>query len=100
MSAKNFFYSNNLELGVSPYDFSFKFLRKSAGQDSDSDDNLEPVTDDELIVYMSPSHAKTLIPMLSMAIQEYEKEFGKIPLPPEKSKEFDDFVKYLTNHEK
>jgi len=97
MSAKNFFYSNKLELGVSPYDFSFKFLRKSAGQDSD---NLEPVTDDELIVYMSPSHAKTLIPMLSMAIQEYEKQFGKIPKKKKKSKEFDDFVKYLTNHEK
>lgn len=94
MSSKNFFYSNNLELTVSPYDFSFRFFRKSIGQDSESNNSSE-VIDDELMVYMSPSHVKTLIPMLFTAIQAYEERFGKIPLPQEKLEEFNNLLKRL-----
>lgn len=89
----NFFYANGLEMSVSAYDLSFKFLRNapsgkeksSFGAFSEEDVKTEAAA----VVSMSPSHAKAMLPGVFRLIQEYEKNFGVIPLPPEVAENWD-----------
>ena len=89
-SDKQFFYANSLELAISPYDFTFKFLRQGAPDGVlQQGQPLPPKRIDELSVAMSPAHAKAMIAAQFKAIIAYEKQFGKIAFETEKQNEFD-----------
>lgn len=84
---QKFFYTNGMELAVSAYDVTLKFLRNGAMSTVGAEKGVtvEATIEvlDTLVVGMSPSHAKALVPGLMLAITQYEKQHGKIPLPPE-----------------
>lgn len=82
------FYTNAMELALSAYDVTLRFLRN--GSDNSAAAGPGPteskvVVLDSLIVSMSPSHLKAMMPALIIAIVEYEKMFGSIPLPPDQA---------------
>lgn len=85
-----FFYTNGLEASVSPYDVSLKFFRnvtapppagtvRPVGERTES----RATAAETLVVSMSPTHAKAIIPSMIQLIEEYENTFGPLPLPPE-----------------
>lgn len=89
MDADNkFFYANGLEVAVSPFDFNLKFLRQ--GADSDAVGGAPAATKrlDEIIIGMSPAHAKAMLSGLFTSVSDYEKSFGIINLPNEALNEF------------
>jgi hypothetical protein len=80
-----FFYANGLELTISVYDITFKFMRNgtltpelapTAGQKKSG---VQPHVLDSFMVSMSPTHAKAILPGLAQAIAQYEAQFGVIP---------------------
>lgn len=77
---KLFFYSNGLELAVSPYDITFKFLRQGAPDNGQPGVELQPKKLDEITVALSPGHAKAMLTMLYNSINGYERQVGIIPL--------------------
>ncbi len=93
----NFFYANAMETSVSVYDLSLKFIRTAplgitpgmsppvAGTSVET--KLEAA--ETLIVAMSPSHAKAMLPSIIHLIHQYEVRYGRIPLPPEQQAAWD-----------
>lgn len=81
-----FFYANSLEAAVSAYDVSLKFMRNATGTPlaaattSGSPTAIQTAVVDAMIVSMSPSHAKAMLPALLRLVREYETLYGKIPL--------------------
>lgn len=83
------FYANAVNITSSIYDISLAF--KSQAPQIDNQGNVmlikdQPVVNvaDELIVRMSPQHAKALAAILVKHIKQYEKQFGvELPLPPD-----------------
>jgi len=89
------FYANAVNLAMNLYDVTF--ILKSQTPQIDQNGNLqlvdnEPViiVNDELIVRMSPQHAKSFALLLIKNIMDYEETFNvKLPLPPELQKYWD-----------
>lgn len=63
------YYANRVEISGSTYDFEFKFGKASTLSEN-------PVYD--IMINMSPQHAKALLYILAENIQNYEKTFGEI----------------------
>jgi len=83
-----FFYTNAVEVNLTPYDVNLKFQRRGTFTDQALDDNkglrdVKGIVAEALVIGMSPTHAKAMVPGLVMMIQEYEKRFGKISVSPE-----------------
>jgi hypothetical protein len=67
------FYVNNTNASFSNFD-----LRLTLGQIADvSDDKI--LVDPQVVVFMSPEHAKAVVAILSRQIETYEKNNGVIP---------------------
>ena len=93
-SESKFFYANSLEAAVSAYDVSLKFprnvtlsleVKRIAGQPLEA----PTMAAETLVVSMSPSHAKAMLPALIMLVREYEKAYGTIPLAPDAKSTWD-----------
>ena len=68
-------YSNQVQIGMSPYDFQFVFGRLFTTEEN------ETYVEELVSILMSPQHALAMIlPMLNMVIQ-YERQYGSINLP-------------------
>lgn len=83
---QKYFYTNGTEVSCSAYDVSIKFLRNvalSSGTESSAVTQTTTGVADSLIVSMSPSHLKAMVPALIELVARYEMDFGAIPLPPE-----------------
>ena len=83
-----FFYANSVEVAVSPFDISLKFMRNGTATLETvavhtTPVDATPVVMDALTIAMSPSAAKSMLPALLQLISVYEQKFGTIPLPPE-----------------
>ena len=85
-----FFYSNGLEVAVSPFDFNLKFLRQGAPENAEAGKLLAPSRLDEIIVAMSPSHAKAMLAGLYSAVMDYETNIGPITISNEDQKKFNE----------
>lgn len=70
----NVFYANGTRIGISTVDLFIEFAHRIS-----PDDIFNKTT-----VFMSPHSAKKLLLSLTTAIEDYEKEFGVINLPPRK----------------
>ena len=87
----HFFYANAVELSLSPYDMTLRFLRNMPPPVSPDQKPAQmihaPVTAlsraADLPVMMSPQQGKALIRLLLRAVLEYEKVNGKLSIPPE-----------------
>ena len=86
-----FFYANAVEVALSAYDFSFRFMRqgppmpgKKLGEPG-GQQQVEAVLFDAFTVAMSPSHAKAVMNALIENIRTYEAAFGPIPMPKGKN---------------
>ncbi len=91
-----FFYANGVELGMSQYDFNFKFLRQSAsqnrtvqGQGLITASNVPYAIVDEFTVAVSPPQAKALLAATFLAVRDYEKKFGRITVDKDVQAHFD-----------
>ena len=86
--SKNF-YANAVNMSVSLYDVTFVFRSQSPLIDDTGQlmqNNGQPLINvsDELVVRMSPQHAKALASLLVKNVIAYEKQFNlTLPLPPE-----------------
>ena len=88
-SEKNkFFYCNAAEIAVSPYDFSFKFIRNGSPEGAKEGAKVQPAKLDEFTVSMSPAHAKVLLSGYFRAILDYEKSVGPIAVEANSQDEF------------
>ena len=94
---KQFFYSNGLEIAVSPYDINLKFFRQGTPQSAVVTDplkskalNIQLQKNAELTVAMSPGHAKAMLSALYTSIINYEKSVGPIPLQADAQKIYND----------
>ena len=87
---KQFFYTNAMEISISPYDLNFKFLRQVAGEAELPLMEQQPKKIAELVVSMSPTHAKAMLTSIYISVMNYEKDVGKIALPEEMQKLFDE----------
>lgn len=80
---KKFFYANAVEVGVTPYDVSLKFMRSGSADApltaTAVTKNVQLVKIDEFIIGMSPQHAKAMLPSLTSAVAQYEQMYGTIP---------------------
>ncbi|MDP1639116.1 MAG: DUF3467 domain-containing protein [Candidatus Nitrotoga sp.] len=88
-SEKQFFYCNSLEIGVSQFDFSLKFIRQGTPVNSKAG-NVTPERVAELTVVMSPAHAKAMLPGFLKAVNDYEKNIGKIAVDKAIQNKFDE----------
>ena len=72
-----YFYTNSAYFQVSPFDFVIDLgLIKEASADV--------LRIEELVrILMSPVHAKLFANLFARNVAEYEKTYGRIPLPPE-----------------
>jgi hypothetical protein len=77
---KNFFYANGMELAVSTYDISLKFLRNGSPSNAVPGVPNAPARLDEIIVAMSPGHAKAMLAGLYKTIVDYEENIGPITI--------------------
>lgn len=82
-----FFYANSMEASVSSYDVSLKFARNITvapkdGLAAKAGEGVESIVApaETLVVSMSPSHAKAILPTMIRMIQKYEESYGVIPL--------------------
>ena len=96
---KKFFYSNALELAVSPYDFSLKFLRTGVAAGTTPGVATIPVPLDEIIIAMSPGHAKAILSGLYKSVIDYENTFGSITIDKARQDEFMNTFGPLLNKE-
>jgi hypothetical protein len=92
MSDDKFFYANGAEVAVTAYDIAIKFLRNgsstslvgsSPSKTGRDGEEREAQVLDNLSVFMSPSHAKTVIAAMLHLVREYERQYGQIPLSAE-----------------
>jgi hypothetical protein len=96
---KKFFYSNSLELAVSPYDFSLKFLRTGVAAGTTPGNAIVFVPLDEIIIAMSPGHAKAMLSGLYKSVVDYEKTIGPITIDKAGQDEFMNTFGPLLNKE-
>ncbi len=68
-------YANVVKVSTGPFDVVMDFGLNLPGDPQDTE--FKPVAR----VAMSLSHAKTMIPVLSKLIADYEKQWGEIPAP-------------------
>ena len=88
---EKFFYTNGVEVGISPYDFSLKFMRNGsptpetvkAAAASQALGASPAMVMETMTIAMSPVHAKAMLPILAQMIATYEQAFGTIALPPD-----------------
>lgn len=71
-----FYYSNVIELVVGPYDFTFVWGFKTPEQAKDKEKKFTTLAN----VSMSPNQAKAAVVILKEMIDNYETQFGEIPL--------------------
>lgn len=71
---KHFFYANAVEVAVSMYDLNLKFMRTGTPKSTlqTGMQQVQPELLDEMVIGMSPQHAKALLPALTTALQQYE----------------------------
>jgi hypothetical protein len=93
---EKFFYTNGVEVGISPFDINLKFMRNgTATPDSVKEAakaapaETAAMIRETMTVAMSPAHAKTMLPLLWQMVQIYEQNFGAITLPPEQRAKWD-----------
>lgn len=79
LSTKPRYYANIAGVQTCVYDMAFYFGTKKDREEKE-DSNLDK--DVDLVVLMSPQHAKALANILNEHIQNYEKTFGEIRLEP------------------
>lgn len=74
---KHFFYANSVEIAVSTYDVNLKFMRTGTPKSTMQPgmQQVQPELLDEMVIGMSPQHAKALLPALAQALQQYETQF-------------------------
>lgn len=89
-SDNKFFYSNGLQVAVSPFDINLKFLRQGAPDNAVEGKPMQPQVLDEIIIAMSPAHAKAMLSGLFQSIMSYEKDVGPIALPADLQKAFNE----------
>lgn len=87
-SEDQFFYTNAVVIGVSPFDVNLKFLRQGTPSGIQTG-AVAPVDLAELTVAMSPAHAKSMLVGFYNAIVEYEKKVGRITLEEANQQSFD-----------
>lgn len=93
------FYANAVNFSASIYDVTLGF--KSQSPQIDQNGNVMEYNDkpkisvvDEIIVRMSPQHAKALAGLLVDSIKDYEKKFDiKLPLEPNIENIWDKHIK-------
>jgi hypothetical protein len=68
------FYINGVNVEVSVYDFILNCGLRTVEQKEPS-----PLVK----IVMSPQHAKVLASLLTNSVNQYEKDLGELPLPPE-----------------
>ena len=83
-----FFYTNAMEVAVSVYDFTFKFIRQGAAPPKPGATQAAVLRLDEMAVSMSPAHAKAMLSGIFKAVLDYEKQFGHIALEKETEQQF------------
>ena len=93
-SELKFFYANSLEAAVSAYDVSLKFGRNVTTNAEEKGvtgipQEAQVMAAERLVVSMSPSHAKAIVPSLVLLVREYEKAYGKIPLAADTQRMWD-----------
>jgi hypothetical protein len=93
MEQENFFYANGLELAVSVFDVTLRFIRNGAAPGSVPTQGAKPVRFADFSISMSPSHAKAMMVPLVNAIREYEKAHGKIPVEAKDQQAWDSLNK-------
>ena len=67
------FYASGFSLVGSPWDFTLRFSLR----EGDSPKDIRPVAN----VILSPQHALVVARLLSRAVDDYERQVGKITLP-------------------
>jgi hypothetical protein len=76
-----------LKVATSPYDITLNFIRHAPklGETKGTAEGapVNPVQAAELLVSMSPMHAKAMLPGLFKVVADYENTFGPIVLPKE-----------------
>ena len=84
-----FFYANGVEIAVTSYDFSLKFLRLGLPEGATFGGTINvPSRLDECIIAMSPGHAKAMLSSLYKSVLDYENNIGSITLDSEAQKVF------------
>jgi len=96
-----FFYSNALEVTLTPFDVSLKFQRRGTVTESAPATLTQMqegtgVIQEAVVIGMSPQHAKVIIPALVQMVQEYEKRFGTINLPADAIEKWNKLVANAT----
>lgn len=77
------YYANHSRLTINKWDFAFLFGRMiPPGKRPDGANVVE-----EVMVYMSPQHAKAFMALLVRQVALYEEKFGLIPDPNKKASE-------------
>lgn len=66
-------YSNQVELAATPFDICLIFREVRLLQ------NGPPLSTEQVRVYVSPQHAKSIHTLLGKKIEYYEERWGKIP---------------------
>lgn len=85
------FYANGLQLAVSPFDITLTFgLQDPAQVDPATPVNIgvRTVFRPTVRVRMSPQLVVVVSHLLKRAVDDYEKQNGKIPISPELAKQF------------
>jgi hypothetical protein len=67
-----YIYSNSVRIGISPWDIRLNFGALVHSE------NTEPINKEEVVIVMSPQHAKVLALIFLSNIQEYEETHGPI----------------------
>lgn len=84
---KQFFYANSVEVAVSAFDFNLKFLRNGTSASNPKQNSKQHTAKvranielrDEMVIGMSPQHAKAMLPHLTEMLKAYEETFGPLP---------------------
>lgn len=93
---KKYFYANSMEVSTSTYDINLKFLRNIAS-DTQNVENAPPDRIDEIVVTMSPMHAKAMLSVLFTSIKSYEANHSKIPLNQEAEETYNKMIEDIKN---
>lgn len=96
---RKFYYANAVNMAISLYDVTFVLRNQSPQIDPEGNLmvlNNKQVIDvsEEIVIRMSPQHAKAFAILLVKNIAEYEKNFGiKLPITPDLQKLWDENIK-------
>ena len=92
-----FFYANALQVSTTATDMSIKFMRTGTETTAQLDARSTPQEEkptifEAMVIGMSPTCAKTLLPNLMQLIRIYEDKYDKIPLDTEAAKKWKEFI--------